>query len=273
MSAAIGGSSARSRWWASMMSTVHGGRSSTSSRTRVLSARSRWTVERVSTPTASPARTNSATVSAGLTAYTWWALTGRSSSRSRNGRAPGRKYLRGPRGTGFLYARAATTADLHPPFIDVWAATWTTVGSYELRPDARRFENWESYVAGRLGLGAAADYAMAVGVDHIQTRVCQLAGRLRTALADIAGVAVHDKGRRPGGIVTFSHDALDADRIGKQLRARHINTWVCRAPSTRLDHELRNLPDVVRASVHYFNTDNELDQLTQALREMIGTGR
>jgi cysteine desulfurase / selenocysteine lyase len=184
--------------------------------------------------------------------------------------ATGRKYLRGPRGTGFLYARAATTADRHPPFIDLHAATWTATDSYELRADARRFENWESYGAGRLGLGAAADYALAVGIDKIEARIRELASRLRAALAEIAGLTICDEGRRPSGIVTFSHDRLEADRIRHQLRAQQINTWVSRKPSTRLDYEHRQLPDLVRASVHYFNTDGELDQLARALHVMVG---
>jgi cysteine desulfurase / selenocysteine lyase len=184
--------------------------------------------------------------------------------------ATGRKYLRGPRGTGFLYARAETTAGLHPPFIDLHAATWTATDAYELRPGARRFESWERNVAGYLGLGAAVDYALAAGVDRIEERVCALAARLRTALSELSGVTVRDKGRRLSGIVTFSHDRLSADQITGRLRERGINTWICRSPATRLDHERRALPDLVRASVHYFNTHNEIDLLARALRTMIG---
>ena len=183
----------------------------------------------------------------------------------------GRKYLRGPRGTGFLYARAATTADLHPPFVDVRAATWSATDTYQLRHDARRFENWENYVAGRLGLGSAVDYALAVGIDTIHTRVCDLASRLRGALAGIAGITVHDKGRDRCGIVTFSHNRLDAEHLRDGLRAQHINTSFIRGSSTRLDSERRHLPDLVRASVHYFNTDGEVERLTDGLTSMIGT--
>src|SRR5690606_36472976 len=80
----------------------------------------------------------------------------------------GREFLRGPRGTGFLYALRGTTADLHPPFVDLHAAEWVGAGSYRLRPDARRFENWERNVAGVLGPGAAADYALDVGLPLIE---------------------------------------------------------------------------------------------------------
>jgi selenocysteine lyase/cysteine desulfurase len=180
----------------------------------------------------------------------------------------GRKFLRGPRGTGFLYARQETTADLHPPLVDLHAATWTSRDGYELRPDARRFENWESYIAGRLGLGAAVDYALDVGMDLIEARVRYLAGHLREQLNQIPGVTVHDKGHRTSGLVTFSHDTVDAAEIQVRMRAAGINTSVSRAASTRLDFEQRGLPDLVRASVHYLTTEEEIALLATTLREL-----
>jgi selenocysteine lyase/cysteine desulfurase len=180
----------------------------------------------------------------------------------------GRKYLRGPRGTGFLYVRRAMQDRLRPPMIDLHAATWTAPDRYELRPDARRFENWESYVAGRIGLGVAADYALALGIEPIAQRVSALAETLRACLRQIPGVAVHDLGSTRCGIVSFTAGE-NPDGLRRALRARGANTSVSGRASTRFDMERRGLDRVVRASVHYYNTEDEIERFCAILRGLI----
>ncbi len=179
--------------------------------------------------------------------------------------ATGRKYLRGPRGTGFLYVRRGVLDRLDPPFLDLQAATWIEPNRYEIRPDARRFENWERNVAAQLGLGAAVDYALARGITDIQARIDTLATDLRQQLASIPGVTLRDRGRRPCGIVTFTTEAKPARDLVAALRHQHINTHASAPASTLLDATARRLPDLVRASVHYYNTEQEVARFAAAI--------
>jgi cysteine desulfurase / selenocysteine lyase len=177
----------------------------------------------------------------------------------------GRKFLRGPRGTGFLYVSKAIIDRLDPPFIDLHAATWTDARTFELRPDARRFENWESYVAGRIGLRAAVRYALELGLEPIRARVTILADRLRASLAELPGVKVHDLGRVRSGIVTFTREGEQPRDIQARLRAANIGASVSSKSSAQLDFSRRGLAQVVRASAHYFNTEDEIETFCTVL--------
>ncbi|MFI0230812.1 aminotransferase class V-fold PLP-dependent enzyme [Streptomyces sp. NPDC017086] len=179
--------------------------------------------------------------------------------------ATGRKFLRGPRGTGFLYCSPRIRERLEPPFLDLHAATWTSADSYRVRADARRFENWETYYAGKIGLGTAVDYALGLGLDAIGERVTRLAANLRARLRTLPGVRVHDRGARQCGIVTFTVEGHDSQDVARALQARGINVSVSLAGYARWDLAPRSLTSVVRASVHYYNTDDEIDQLIDAL--------
>jgi selenocysteine lyase/cysteine desulfurase len=180
----------------------------------------------------------------------------------------GRKYLRGPRGTGFLYVRKSLVEELEPPFIDLRAATWIDKDRFELRKDARRFENWESYVAGRIGLATAVDYALDIGLTPIQDRVRYLADLLRDRLADLPGVEVHDLGQERCGIVTFTKEGETASALYRRFAAQGINISVSSARSARLDMGPRGLDELARASVHYFNTEEEIDRFCETLAEL-----
>lgn len=187
--------------------------------------------------------------------------------------ATGRKFLRGPRGTGFLYVRRSILDRLEPPFLDLHAATWTSAGTYAIRPDARRFESWETNCAGKIALGVAVDYAMSWGLPAIESRVTDLAATLRQRLASVNGVRVHDQGAQRCGIVTFTVAGYPADEIQHRLHDRGINVSVSLVEHARLDLPHRALPDLVRASVHYYNTAHELDLLVEALPKPLSRTR
>jgi cysteine desulfurase/selenocysteine lyase len=178
----------------------------------------------------------------------------------------GRKFLRGPRGTGFMYVRRELIEGLEPPLLDLRAAEWLPGGGYEIRPDARRFENWEGNVAGKIGLGVAVDYALALGLEQIRERVFGLAATLRGRLeAEVPAATVRDLGRERCGIVTFSIEGRGATEVADALRAEGVNVSALPAAYARLDLGRRGIDEVVRASVHYYNTEDEIDRLVRAL--------
>lgn len=179
--------------------------------------------------------------------------------------ATGRKYLRGPRGTGFLYVRKDWANRLEPPTIDLHSATWTARDQYTLQPDARRFEIWERSIADMLGLKAAIDYALEIGVVPAYARIQGLAQSMRHRLSELPDVTVTDLGANPCGIVTFMKAGHEPDAIKAGLQAKAVNVSVTRISSTRYDMEARGLSAMVRASAHCFNDQNDVDRLIAAV--------
>lgn len=179
--------------------------------------------------------------------------------------ATGRKYLRGPRGTGFLYVRKDWADRLEPPTLDLHAASWVARDRYELAPGARRFEVWERNVADLIGLKTAIDYALEIGVAPAYARIRTLATAMRQKLAAIPGVTVTDLGPEPCGIVTFTKAGRDPDAVKAALQAQAVNVSVTRVSSTRYDMEARGLSAMVRASAHYFNDEGDIERLIAAV--------
>jgi selenocysteine lyase/cysteine desulfurase len=161
--------------------------------------------------------------------------------------------------------RKALLAQMDPPSLDLHAATWVAQGSYQVRRDAKKFETWESAAATRLGLGVAIEYALALGLKKIEGRVQHLAALLREQLADIKGVTVRDLGRVRCGIVTFTCNDHSAGEVMQGLKARGFAVRTIERASALIDMEQRGLDELVRASVHYYNTDAEIERLCAAV--------
>jgi cysteine desulfurase / selenocysteine lyase len=182
----------------------------------------------------------------------------------------GRKWLRGPRGTGLLYVRTAFAERLRPPGIGWSSALWDDADHYRLRPGADRFLEFEVSVAAHLGLGVAIDHVLELGIDSIASRVQGLGEQLRAGLAEIGGVAVRDGGTRRSGIVTFTVEGVPPESVSASAAAAGINVSVSGAAFARLDMAAPNPTSVVRASPHYYNTEDELARLIDTVRSMAG---
>ena len=181
--------------------------------------------------------------------------------------ATGRKYLRGPRGTGFLYVSDSIIDRATPSQPDHHGADLVAIDRYELQPGARRFEYWEYNHAAWLGLGTAVDHAEKWGIDRIEATVTARAFELRALLRD-AGFVVHDEGVRQCGIVTTTSgtpSGPSALELSAALSAHGFHSSTTMAGSSRYDVERRNLPTMLRLSVHYTNTPDELTAAVELL--------
>ncbi|GAB3674067.1 aminotransferase class V-fold PLP-dependent enzyme [Actinocorallia lasiicapitis] len=179
----------------------------------------------------------------------------------------GRKFLRGPRGTGFLYVRRTIMEQLDPAVIDLHSADLTGPDTFTFRDDARRFESWERSIAGQLALAEAARYAMSLGLEAISTQVRYLASALRAGLADVPGITVHDRGEHKSAIVTFSHATVGAERLVAALAARGV---VVRVSEQTFRYDEGPRPRLrVRASPHYYITEDEITRTVEVLRSVL----
>ncbi len=179
----------------------------------------------------------------------------------------GRKFLRGPRGTGLLWARRELIERLEPPMLDLHSAVWAERNRFTIRTDARRFEMWEANVAAKIGLGVALDYAAAWTLDAIEVRVRALADRLRAGLTGV-GATITDTGSVRGGIVTFTLEGVEPRDLRDAMTPLGVNIWTSTRSSSLIDMQQRDLDEIVRASVHYYNTEDEIDRFCALVAEV-----
>jgi selenocysteine lyase/cysteine desulfurase len=160
--------------------------------------------------------------------------------------------------------------DLNISFMDGHTAVLTSEQEYAIRKDARKFELYEKNRALTLGLAKAIEYALNIGVDRIWQRVQLLAGSMRRQLKSMEFITVHDFGDLQCGIVTFSVNGIDSELVKNKLAEKDINVSVGRAKSTLLYMNKNQLSSIVRASVHYYNTETEIKELCKTLTAIAG---
>ena len=183
--------------------------------------------------------------------------------------ATNRKFLRGPRGTGLLYVSdKALDMGLEPLFLDMRGADWIENDKYQPREGAIRFEDWEFAYALVLGTRAAIEYCLKIGEDKIWSRVKELADYTRLQLSSINKVRVLDRGPELGGLVTFHVKDSDATQITQKLLARKINVVSSPRSVAVIDFDEKKVPWAIRASPHYYNTKDEIDQFIEELKQV-----
>lgn len=182
----------------------------------------------------------------------------------------GRKFLRGPRGIGFLFVSdRALDLGLKPLFPDLRGADWIMENLYQPAPDASRFENWEFPFSLVLGLGTAASYAQKLGLEEIRQRAWGLAAKTRALLSELKGICLLDRGGQQSAIVTVGLQEKDVTVVCGSLKKLGINTSVCTRSSAVIDFDNRKIDSALRISPHYFNTETEIEELVSALANLL----
>lgn len=184
--------------------------------------------------------------------------------------ATSRKYLRGPRGAGFLFVSdRVLERDLEPLYPDLRGADQVAENLYQPAPDARRFESWEFAWALVLGTGVAARYALDVGLEPIRERAWGLATTLRNRLASVSGARVLDRGPELGATVTVWVDGHDPAALVRELRTRGINTSSQTRLDAVIDYDAKGVDGALRISPHYYNDETDLDAFLSALEDVV----
>jgi selenocysteine lyase/cysteine desulfurase len=180
-----------------------------------------------------------------------------------------RKFLRGPRGSGFLFVSDRfLQAGYEPLFIDMHGATWTAGEAYLASATATRFEEWEMPYATVLGCAAAVRYARNVGLEAISARTPWLARRLRDGLDALAGVRALDRGEQLGALVTIAVEGWQADEFKAAMDARGINSALSFRHFAQFDFGDKDIDWCLRLSPHYYNTEDEVAQVVATVAEL-----
>ncbi|WP_326728035.1 aminotransferase class V-fold PLP-dependent enzyme [Streptomyces phaeochromogenes] len=182
--------------------------------------------------------------------------------------ATGRKFLRGPRGTGFLWVRREALDHLEPYVSEIASATWDGKRGFTWRDGARRFETWEVSYANALGLSAAVEQALEIGMEGIGRRAIELGTLLRDRLDALPGVTTYDLGRQRCAIVTAKVDGVSTADVAAALGGRGVNVTTTVAAHTQFDTEDRGVHPLVRMSPHYYNTEAELGLAVEVFAEL-----
>ncbi|MBL7876461.1 MAG: aminotransferase class V-fold PLP-dependent enzyme [Cyclobacteriaceae bacterium] len=180
-----------------------------------------------------------------------------------------RKFLRGPRGAGFLYVSdKIIDQKLEPLFIDMRGADWISENEYTPRMDARRFEDWELPYSLLLGSKAAIAYANNIGLEEIQIRNKHLCEMVRQGVSENPNLRLLDIGANQSSIITLALANQKATDVLQSLRSKNINTSVAHRSFALIDFDVKQVDWALRISPHYYNTETEVETLLSAIKKI-----
>ncbi len=183
----------------------------------------------------------------------------------------GRKFLRGPRGTGFLWVRGRALDQLDPFVAEIRSATWDRERGIRWVDGARRFESWENNYVSILGLGAAVRQGLDLGMESIAERTLAMGTRLRSQLDAVPGVTTYDLGRVRCAIVTARVEGVPVTDVVAALDRAGVNVSTTVPEHAQFDTEIRDVHPLVRLSPHYYNTEDELDRAVEVVADLVST--
>ncbi|MCB0559429.1 MAG: aminotransferase class V-fold PLP-dependent enzyme [Phaeodactylibacter sp.] len=181
-----------------------------------------------------------------------------------------RKFLRGPRGAGFLFVSdKVLDTGLAPLFLDLHSADWAEAGCYVPKTNAQRFETWERSYALLLGSKAAAEYALQIGLGAIQERTFRLAANLREQLSGIPQVQLLDRGEHLCGIVSLHVKGWKPMFLKIALEQKGVNASIAGRGAAVIDFAQKGVDWALRLSPHYYNTEEEVEMVVERLKEIL----
>ena len=183
--------------------------------------------------------------------------------------ATGRKFLRGPRGTGFLFVSdRELRKNLEPLFIEQQGAIWTSKNEYKTIKSAKRFESWEKPIAAIIGFTTALHYLNAIGIKNIQKYNQQISLYFRQKLNKIPHLLMMDRGLQLSSIITVYPKDGSLEKMEHVLKINNICYSVATKDNAIIDFESKKVDWVIRFSPHYYNTIEEIDTVIDILKLM-----
>ncbi len=179
----------------------------------------------------------------------------------------GRKYLRGPRGTGFIFIKNSIRKNLQPLILDLRNTKLTKKGLKVSK--ANIFENFEYSPALKIGLSKAIEKINLFGIKKIEFDIAKKSKYLRKKLEYFNDISFFENKECLTGINTLRIRGYSTYQLYQYLLSKKILTSISSYSSSSLYFKKKLVNDVLRISLHQYNTFNEINYLIKCLIDLI----